>query len=1584
MLIFIDIETSKENRILDIGCVSEFGDKIRDTDQNNLEKFIKKGKFFAGHNFVTHDLKYLRRLGIGSYLKDNMIIDTLYLSALLSPTEAKHAIEKDYKSVIDYKSDPLIDSLKTKELFYELEKEFNSLDNDMKEIFYNLLKDELGYTGFFKYIKYSKRNRNLEQLIKNKFNDLLCENANLKKYIKHHNISLAFVLSFININKEDSLFSPWIRVNYPIVEQIIKELRNTPCITGCIYCSDKMDSKKALKRYFDYDSFRNFNGVPLQEEATNSALKGNSLLAIFPTGGGKSLAFQLPALINKETTNALTVVISPLQSLMKDQVDNLEAKNITSAVTINGLLDPIQRADAIKRVIDGSAGILYISPEFLRSKTLERILNERQIARFVIDEAHCFSTWGQDFRVDYLYIAEFIKKIEKNNKNKQIPISCFTATAKKDVIEDITDYFKERLNLDLVIFQAKGRRENLEYQVHLTEESDDKYRRLRDIILQENCPTIIYSSRTKTVDDVYQRLYLDKFSVAKFHGKMETEHKIEEQNKFKNGEAMIMVATSAFGMGVDKDDVGCVIHYDISDSLENYVQESGRAGRSDKIEAKCYILFNENDLNKHFELLNSSKLNIDEIKSVWRAIKNLTKLRNSVSLSALEIAKAAGWNEEVYGLETKIMTAVSTLEEAGYLKRGQNSPRVFANSILSKTLIDAKKIMEDSKLFNKEDFDSATRILSLLISSKRRSMAGNELAESRVDYIASILGLTRTTTIRIINLLRECKVLADDQDLNAVIKANSKPGMPLRILNTQTNLLNILIEKLSEETKTLNLKQLNEEAISSNISNNINDLIIALNYLNISKLTKSTKIGRDNLKIKLEKPKEKIIDDLKLTSLLADVIIRYLYEKSSFKKENENLVSFSILELKKHYDKTKGMLDPNIKLSDIEAAILFLQRIKALHIEGGFLVLYSPINIERIVKDNYRSYTKADYQSLNQYYNTKREQIHIVGEYAKKIINNYQEALIFVDDYFTMDYNLFLQKYFAGIRKEEIKENMTPNMFNQLFGALSIHQLNIVKDKTNSPIAVIAGPGSGKTRLLIHKLASILSTEDIKANQLLMLTLSRVAVTEFKTRLIDLIGALAYSVDIMTFHSFAFDILGKYGSLENSSTVIMDATELIKNEQADNFKITRSVLVIDEAQDMSKEEFEMIETLIKYNEGIRVIAVGDDDQNIFEFRGSSSEYFKNLAKDKKAIYELPVNYRSKNNLVEFTNQFAEKIRSRLKTAKIIAHNKNNGKVVVNKQTNGNLIIPLVKEVIADNLDGKTCIITKTNDDAVVITGLLNHENVGAKLIQSNDNFRLLHLQELNYFYRLLHNEQTALINEDQWSLALKNFNDTFSQSDNYELAIKVLETFKTTVGEKVYLSDLNQYLFESNMSDFELDAKIVVSTFHKAKGKEFDNVYIHYDSEYNNLPDRELRALYVGLTRAKTNLTIYTNSNIFDDIKINSLIKNSDDSIKEIPKTIIFELGHSEVNLGYFSILQNNMENLLSGCKLVRNGKYLTYNNRRVVLFSNAAQAKIEEMESKGYELSEAVAKNLVYWYNREKEQTYLIVLPQLTFERCD
>lgn len=167
--------------------------------------------------------------------------------------------------------------------------------------------------------------------------------------------------------------------------------------------------------FFGYDNFRTYDGEPLQEQAAAAAVNNDSLLAIFPTGGGKSITFQLPALMAGENYKGLTVVISPLQSLMKDQVDNLSEKGIVDAVTINGLLDPIERAESIRRVESGLASLLYISPESLRSKTIEKLLLSRQIARFVIDEAHCFSSWGHDFRVDYLYIGDFIKEFKNRN-----------------------------------------------------------------------------------------------------------------------------------------------------------------------------------------------------------------------------------------------------------------------------------------------------------------------------------------------------------------------------------------------------------------------------------------------------------------------------------------------------------------------------------------------------------------------------------------------------------------------------------------------------------------------------------------------------------------------------------------------------------------------------------------------------------------------------------------------------------------------------------------------------------------------------------------------------------------------------------------------------------------------------------------------------------------------------------------------------------------------------------------------------------------------------------------------------------------
>ena len=252
----------------------------------------------------------------------------------------------------------------------------------------------------------------------------------------------------------------------------------------------------------------------------------------------------------------------------------IPGRGITDAVTINGLLDPITRALSIQRVQNGEASLLYIAPEMLRSKTIEKILMARHVVRFVIDEAHCFSSWGQDFRVDYLYIGKFIRKYQQKKGCKEpIPVSCFTATAKQKVVQDIRDYFKQTLNLNLELYASTASRTNLRYSVIHAETDDDKYLKLRRLIAESDSPTIVYVSRTKRTKELAVKLTRDGYKALPFNGKMDSEEKIANQDAFMNDQVRIIVATSAFGMGVDKKDVGLVVHYDISDSLENYVQD---------------------------------------------------------------------------------------------------------------------------------------------------------------------------------------------------------------------------------------------------------------------------------------------------------------------------------------------------------------------------------------------------------------------------------------------------------------------------------------------------------------------------------------------------------------------------------------------------------------------------------------------------------------------------------------------------------------------------------------------------------------------------------------------------------------------------------------------------------------------------------------------------------------------------------------------------------------------------------------------------------------------------------------------------
>ncbi len=812
--------------------------------------------------------------------------------------------------------------------------------------------------------------------------------------------------------------------NFPKVERIMFLLRSKPCLTGCNYCNQALDIHKGLKSYFGFDAYRTYAGEPLQENAVQAAVDNKSLLAVFPTGGGKSITFQVPALMAGENAKGLTVVISPLQSLMKDQVDNLEKIQITEAVTINGLLDPIERAKSIERIHDGRASILYISPESLRSKTTEKLLLGRKIVRFVIDEAHCFSSWGQDFRVDYLYIGDFIKSLqETKNLEEQIPVSCFTATAKQKVIEDICAYFKEKLGIKLEIFPSKAARTNLQYEVFEKGDDEEKYNAVRDLITEKDCPTIIYVSRTKRARDLAERLKEDGFNARAFHGKMENQEKTENQDAFISGEVQIMVATSAFGMGVDKKDVGMVIHYEISDSLENYVQEAGRAGRDENITADCYVLFNEEDLSKHFILLNQTKINIHEIKQIWNAIKFLTRNKSNASVqkSALEIARAAGWDDNLKEIETRVTTAIAALEEAGYVKRKQNAPQVFADSILSKTTQEAIDKIMNSQKFSEEQKITATRIVKYLFSSKSRKRANADEAESRVDYISDSLGLNIHNVISIVNLLRSEKILADAKDLMAFIKKEENKNRSLAITQSYGMIENFLCPLFDEQEKVFHIKELNEEAEAKGYKAvTPNKIKTILNFWAIKNWIKrhNKDYSKNHIVAISCQPKEELKERLEKRHMLAAFVVGFLYDKShkifeeGETEKDEVLVEFSVLELQAAFQKhSQGLFVLKATIEDIEDTLFYLSRIEAIKIEGGFLVVYNKLTIDRVEQNNRVQYKEQDYQKLSQYYDHKVQQIHIVGEYAKKMIDDSTGALKFVDDYFQLNFPSFLSNF---------------------------------------------------------------------------------------------------------------------------------------------------------------------------------------------------------------------------------------------------------------------------------------------------------------------------------------------------------------------------------------------------------------------------------------------------------------------------------------------------------------------------------------------------------------------------------------------
>ena len=403
------------------------------------------------------------------------------------------------------------------------------------------------------------------------------------------------------------------------------------------------DARAALEQHFGFSEFKDG-----QERVVSALLSGRDSLVVMPTGGGKSLCYQLPALV----MDGVTIVVSPLIALMKDQVDALARKGIAATV-INSTLSPGEQQERISQLRQGAYKLVYVAPERFRSRSFTDALKQVDIALFAVDEAHCLSQWGHDFRPDYLRLKDAVAALNYPQT------AAFTATATADVRADILTHLALR---DPFVSVSGFERPNLALTVSQVGGNKEKYERL-EAVVREHKTGIVYCATRKKVDEVADSLALQGIKVIAYHGGMDDRSREHAQNAFLDRSHDVVVATNAFGMGIDRADVRFVVHFETPGSIEAYYQEAGRAGR-DGEPAVCELLFNFADTRTQEFFVEGNNPSYDTICDVYRTLRMLADDKHEVMMPIRELAETVGAKNDM-----SVGSALATLGRAGYLDR---------------------------------------------------------------------------------------------------------------------------------------------------------------------------------------------------------------------------------------------------------------------------------------------------------------------------------------------------------------------------------------------------------------------------------------------------------------------------------------------------------------------------------------------------------------------------------------------------------------------------------------------------------------------------------------------------------------------------------------------------------------------------------------------------------------------------------------------------------------------------------------------------------------------------------------------------
>ena len=497
--------------------------------------------------------------------------------------------------------------------------------------------------------------------------------------------------------------------------QNVDELLNTPgeaplASTDNSHAEPTDESLAALNKYFGYDSFRDG-----QREVIEAILNGENILASFPTGYGKSLCYQLPALM----LPGVTVIVSPLISLMKDQVDALHEQGIYAVALLNSSLSWEEYRAELDRLACGEVKLLYIAPERLRSRRFLNLLNSHQISLFVIDEAHCISQWGHDFRPSYLALRDAIRELHPS------AIALFTATATPDVREDI------RKQLDIQPPQTFIRgieRPNLKFSVCEVSTESEKYPLLGECLQQLTGKGIVYAGRRRETQEIASYLKRCGHRVDHYHaGRENSERKRVQERFFDDGPdgLDLVVATNAFGMGIDKSNIRYIIHWTMTGTLEQYYQEAGRAGRDGET-AHCILFYCPDDRKLHEWFIKESAPNKPDLLQLLKLIETFPSVGNFRMFVQEELEWSSGFNDG------KIRVGLSHLEKLGFLRRLYDVPSKLSVRTRSSRYNEDTRVVDESQrtLLNYLHSRSELHIIDFC---RERDLRPDKLMEQLID-----------------------------------------------------------------------------------------------------------------------------------------------------------------------------------------------------------------------------------------------------------------------------------------------------------------------------------------------------------------------------------------------------------------------------------------------------------------------------------------------------------------------------------------------------------------------------------------------------------------------------------------------------------------------------------------------------------------------------------------------------------------------------------------------------------------------------------------------------------------------------------